>query len=94
MEDRRKEERIPADEIVEVRIISGINRIIPARVLNISPSGLRLRFDRPLNIGTHLSVAIWDELIFGRVQYCQPADDGFEAGVLVEYAIRASEASA
>jgi hypothetical protein len=71
--------------------MTGNGRTLPAHIVDVSPSGLRIRFDRPLPEGTRLNLSMGDELVFGQVRHCAPVDGKFDVGVLIEYAIRPAE---
>jgi hypothetical protein len=94
MKDRRSEPRNSADRMVEVQIMTGFRPSVRAQLVDLSPSGVRLRVNRPLPEGTRLNFLICDERIFGIVRYCVPVDNNFDTGVLIEYAIRPEQASA
>jgi hypothetical protein len=91
-DDRRAEPRAPVD--VEVRVMTPLGPAIAGRVLDISPSGLRIRFHRPLHQGTRVSLVLGDEWISAIVRYCVSVENKFDVGVLIEYAIRPERVSA
>jgi PilZ domain len=91
-DDRRAEPRTPVD--VEVRVMTPLSAPIAGRVLDISPSGLRIRFHRPLPEGTRLSLVLGDEWISAIVRYCASVENQFDVGVLIEYAVRPERVSA
>jgi hypothetical protein len=86
--ERRQEPRDPADQPVEVRILAGSGRTLHAHIVDVSPSGLRIRFDRPISEGTRLNLDVGDESVYGLVRYCIPVGGEFDAGVLIEYVVR------
>jgi hypothetical protein len=92
--DRRSESRSSADRVVEVRIMKGMRRTVPAHLIEVSLSGLRIRLDHRVAEGTQVEVLVDEEHVFGVVRYCVPAKDKFDAGVLIRYAIRLQNMSA
>lgn len=72
----------------------GWRRTIPAHLIEVSLSDLRIRLDRSLPEGTQVEVLTGDEHVFGVVRYCVPVQDKFYAGVLIRYAIRPQSVSA
>jgi PilZ domain len=91
-DDRRAEPRTPVD--VEVRVMTQLGPAIAGRVLDISPSGLRIRFHRPLHEGTRISLVLGEEWICAIVRYCIAVEKKFDVGVLIEYAVRPERVSA
>lgn len=92
--DRRAEPRSPFNEDVEVRVSRLLlPRTVAGRLLNVSPSGLRIHVNRAIAVGAEIDLVVADELVFGKIIYCIPAAEGFDVGVLIEYAIRAAVAA-
>lgn len=79
---------------VEVRVMTPFGLTIAGRVLDISPSGLRIRFHRALREGTRLSLILGDERVFAIVRHCAAIENRFDVGVRIEYAIRPERVSA
>jgi hypothetical protein len=91
-DNRRAEPRTPVD--VEVRVMAPLGAATAGRVLDISPSGLRIRFHRPLREGTRISLVLGEEWICAIVRYCVAVENQFDVGVLIEYAVRPERVSA
>ncbi len=90
IEDRRGEPRSSLGHPVEIKVRGRlITRNLSAQLVNVSPSGLRLILDRAIPAGTHISVAVREETVFGEVKYCNRGASGYEAGIQIEYAVRA-----
>jgi len=90
--DRRAQPRAPVD--VEVRVMTPFGLTITGRVIDISPSGLRIRLHRALREGTRLSLVLGDERIFAVVRYCAAVENKFDVGVRIQYAVRPERVSA
>jgi len=83
--DRRRELRYPCREIAEVRVLSGELGPLPALVLDLSRSGLRLEIGAALPQGRTIAVVLPREVIvFGRIRYCHSTREAFHAGVRIE----------
>ena len=82
---RRREARIPTGEQFTVGIVSN-NGTVRCRgtVTDKSPSGLGLRFSRPIAPGTRIYVEMDSVMALGEVRYCHATTDGqFIAGVAI-----------
>lgn len=86
--DRRKEPRFPSNDAVEITVMGLFQRTMTGLLLNLSPSGMLIRFERPLSGGTCIYLTIGDELIYGQIQRCVQVADGWHAGILIRYGIR------
>jgi len=95
--DRRLEPRYRCNERAEVRILSGETPPLPAMVLDISRSGLRLEIAVALSNGQAVQIMLQREVIvFGRVRYNRRAGEAFHIGVRIDdvfYASRADDAA-
>lgn len=89
MLDRRKEPRSYYNEALEITISGVFGRTMTAVLLDLSPSGMRVRLERRLSIGTHIHLTLGEELIFGHIQRCVPVAAGYDAGIVIRYAVRA-----
>jgi len=83
--ERRRETRYQVHEPAEVRVIAGAAGLLPATVLDISRSGLRLEVAVQLPKGAAIEIVLPKEVIvFGKVRYCRRAGEAFHAGVLID----------
>ena len=89
MEDRRKESRNPVNEPATVTTLEGTVSSLPARVLDFSRSGLRVRVQSPLWTGMQIKVDMEKAILFGEVRYCRcpPAEAGYDVGVRIDQVI-------
>jgi len=96
VQERRKERRYPTQDPVEVNLLPPDKGIIPATVIDVSRSGVRLECAHPIPNFAKI------ELIFiatgivavGNVRHCRPVDYLFQAGVFVEDIIAATDYAA
>jgi len=89
--DRRREPRYPCNDDVQVTVLSGNGRRVPAKLVEISRSGLRIELDIPLDKNAQIEIRMSNEVaIFGRVRHCRAVGERHQAGVLIEEAFYAS----
>jgi hypothetical protein len=82
--DRREEARTTVDSI-PARLGFDADTM-PARVLDISISGVRLSLDNSLPVGADVTVTFNKTVAVGRICYCRPDYNGesFHAGMQLE----------
>jgi len=82
---RRREERVPTGEQFTVGIVGNRGTTsCQCTVIDRSPSGLGLRFPRPIAPGTRVYVEMETVMALGEVRHCRPTEDGeFIAGVAI-----------
>lgn len=84
--DRREESRYKTDDSVMVEI--GPQNVVPAVILDVSRSGLRLLLPAPLPRGAMLKIMLaGNVIIFGEVRYCRRKNEGVHAGILIHDAL-------
>jgi PilZ domain len=85
-EERRQEARYPTNDAAEVQVLPSTGQRLPATVIDISKSGLRLELGTMLLKGTRVEIMILPPklVIFGAVRYCRRSGVVFHAGVLIE----------
>jgi PilZ domain len=85
--EQRGEPRIDSEQTVRVITLGEQSEELPARIANLSGTGLRLLIDRHFPAGATLRIE-WDQiLLFGEVRYCQSVDGGYTIGVELEHAL-------
>jgi hypothetical protein len=83
--ERRQEARYPTQDAVEVKILIMDGPLLPATIIDISRSGLRLQMSTSLGKGMRLEIVYPRTIvIFGEVRYCRRQGSIFHAGVLIE----------
>jgi hypothetical protein len=83
--ERRQEARYPTQDVVEVRILIMDGPLLPATIIDVSRSGLRLQMSTSLGKGMRLEIVYPRTIvIFGEVRYCRRQGSIFHAGVLIE----------
>ncbi len=89
--EKRHEPRIPCDRIpARVRVES---KILPAEILDISLSGIRVGVRALLTEGAEIAIYFDHMIVIGNVRYCRQVEDGFfHAGVRIEDVLRAAPA--
>lgn len=91
--ERRRETRYPTQDAAEVEVRHGEMLRIPAMVVDVSRSGLRLEL--PLAVGRGEQVKInlpRQAVIVGEVRYCRRAGIVYHAGVLIQDVFQAQVA--
>lgn len=92
--ERRREPRYPCNDAVEVRLLPGGGTLVPATLLDISRSGLRLAIEAALVKGSQIQIHMPKQIvIFGKVRHCRRVGSAYEAGILIEQAFYSSESS-
>jgi PilZ domain len=84
--ERRKERRYPTQDPVEVNLLSPDNGTLPATVIDVSRSGMRIECARPIPQLTKIEIVFpaTGLVAFGEVRYSRQAMYLFHAGVFVE----------
>jgi len=86
--EKRKEARYPTRDAALVRELPPAHNReeLPATVIDVSKSGLRLELERQLWKGSRIEIAIVPRklVIFGEVRYCRRSGAIFQVGVLIE----------
>ena len=83
--EKRREARYPTNDPAQIEITQGGAKTVPATVLDVSRSGLRLKVLLTVNRGAEVKITLQTNvIIFGQIRYCRPFEDGFEIGVLIQ----------
>jgi hypothetical protein len=83
--DRRREPRYPCQDPAEVRLVPGDGSSLPATVVDISRSGLRLRLVVRIPKDAQVEIVLPKQvIIFGEVRYCRRSGENFEVGILIQ----------
>ena len=84
--EKRSEARYPTNDAAEVQILPSNGLRLPATVIDISKSGLRLELETMLGRYMRIEVMITPRklVIFGEVRYCRRSGGRFHAGILIE----------
>ncbi len=84
-EERRREARYPCDDPAEVRVLPGDGTRMPATVVDVSRSGMRLELSGPVTKGSQIEIFLPKQVvIFGQVRHCRRAGGVYYAGVLIQ----------
>lgn len=84
--EKRKEPRYPTKDLAQVDTFPFRGTPVPATVIDVSKSGLRLELRTPLERGSRVEIMIRASktAIFGELRYCRQSGAVFHAGVLIE----------
>jgi hypothetical protein len=84
--NRRKEFRYPTHELVQIELLPGRGDPVPATVIDVAKSGLRLELVRPLPRCSRIEILFsTSELpISGEVRYCHGFDGVYYAGIFID----------
>src|SRR5438552_12103149 len=84
--EKRGEARYPTDDAAEVQILPSNGIRLPATVIDISKSGLRVELETMLAKYMRVEVMITPRklVIFGEVRYCRRSGGRFQAGIFIE----------
>jgi PilZ domain len=92
--ERRREPRYPCNDPVMVRVSPGDGNRLPATLIDVSRSGLRLEIGVPLIKGGEIEIVLSKQIaIFGKVRHCRRSGEKYQAGVLIQEAFYSSKAS-
>ena len=69
--ERRQEPRFQRDGVPAKILLEGDSESMPARVLDISTSGVRLGLSSPLATGSEVTVRFENTVATGQVRYCR-----------------------
>lgn len=85
VQDKRREQRYPTNDPAEVRVTPFTAAPIPAKVVDVSRSGMKLELTTPLPREARIEVTMLMSrvVIFGEVRYCRRAGSVCHAGVLI-----------
>lgn len=86
--ERRREPRVPADLAVTVRLLSGAPEPLPARIVEMSGSGLLLISSRPLPVSAPVRIEGGDMLLLGEVCRCESEPGAARVAVQVRHSLR------
>jgi hypothetical protein len=83
--ERRRETRYPTCDAAEVEVRHGEILRMPAMVVDVSRSGLRLELPAAIGRGEQVKISLPRQVvILGDVRYCRRAGIVFHAGVLIQ----------
>jgi hypothetical protein len=83
--ERRRDARYPTNDPAEIHILPLNGPSLPATVIDVSRSGLRLELSTQLARGLGVEVVMpGDAVVFGEVRYCRRARDAFRVGIRIE----------
>jgi hypothetical protein len=83
--ERRRETRYPTQDAAEVEVRHGEILRMPAMVVDVSRSGLRLELPAAVGRGEQVKISLPRQVvILGEVRYCRRAGLVFHAGVLIQ----------
>jgi len=84
--EKRREARYPTSDAVTVKISPYNGEPIPATVIDVSKSGLRLELEASLPRHARIQILMLSNklAIFGEVRYCRRSGGVVHAGVLIE----------
>jgi hypothetical protein len=84
--ERRGNTRIAASQVIPVQVIGlgGLELLTSARIVNVSPNGLRMSTSEAIPVGSFLRLEFDDATIFAEVRYCERQKHAYAIGVYVE----------
>jgi hypothetical protein len=83
--ERRREHRYATHDPAEVKASPGPGLWIGVFLMDVSRSGIRLWLKTLIDVDSEVKIRLRsDTVISGKVRYCRPRGDGFDAGVLIQ----------
>ncbi len=93
MAERRRETRYPTQDAAEVEVRHGEILRMPAMVVDVSRSGLRLELPAAVGRGEQVKISLPRQVvILGEIRYCRRAGIVYHAGVLIQDIFQAEAA--
>jgi len=85
VQEKRPERRYPTNDPVQVRAFPYTADAVPANIVDVSRSGMKLELTTPLPRETRIEVLLplTKLAIFGEVRYCRRNGSVYHAGVLI-----------
>jgi hypothetical protein len=82
--DRRRETRYQTNDAVEVELLQTGFQRIAASIVDVSRSGVCLLSESTIGKGAQVKITLEKHVvIFGKVQYCRPAQGAFHSGIVI-----------
>src|SRR5277367_5464163 len=92
--ERRRETRYPTQDAAEVEVRHGEILRMPAMVVDVSRSGLRLELPAAVGRGEQVKISLPRQVvILGEIRYCRRAGMVYHAGVLIQDVFQAQPPS-
>jgi hypothetical protein len=83
--ERRREARYPTSDAAEVEVRHGEILRMPAMVVDVSRSGLRLELPAAVGRGEQVKISLPRQvIILGEIRYCRRSGIVYHAGVLIQ----------
>ena len=84
--ERRGNTRIAASQVIPVQVIGlgDLELLTSARIVNVSPNGLRVSTSEAIPVGSFLRLEFDDAPIFAEVRYCEREKHAYGIGLYVE----------
>src|SRR5579872_4630465 len=83
--ERRREARYPTQDPAEVEVRHGEMLRMPAMVVDVSRSGMRLELPAAVGRGEQVKITLPRQvMILGEIRYCRRAGIVYHAGVLIQ----------
>lgn len=88
--EQRKEPRFPSD-LSAILTILETGKVLEARTVDVSKSGLRVRSPEPVEKGERLRIQFSGSIAFGAARWCRDIKGtGHDIGILVEHSLSES----
>ncbi len=82
--EKRREVRYPCSDPAELRVAKGDGTVFPAKLLDISRTGLRLELGVSLQVHAEVVITLHKQaVLFGTVRHCREVNGGFSAGIQI-----------
>ena len=85
--EKRRERRVPANELARIHSLEYRSDAISCRILETSRSGLRISADLELSPGTIIQLFTARSIIMAEVRHCSRAEDSFLIGLAIDNVI-------
>lgn len=84
--DKRSERRYPTNDAVEVIAYPYNGTPVPAKIIDVSRSGMKVELPTPFARGTRIEVLMVSSAlaVFGEVRYCRESGPVYQLGMLIE----------
>jgi hypothetical protein len=92
--EKRRETRYPTNDAAEIEVRHGEVLRMPATIVDVSRSGLRLELPLAVGRGEQVKISLASQMvILGEIRYCRRAGIVYHAGVLIQDVFQAQPAT-
>jgi hypothetical protein len=81
--EQRSESRVKFNEPVMITVLQSDDAVCTGRFVDLSSTGMRIKSNSDLEVGTLLRLEVGDDLMMTEVRHCEPDEGEYSAGLLI-----------